>query len=246
MRYCAQCGEPTEHPATADPVLCFRCYNRLHTKEAVCAECGKFGRTHGTNKEGSSICEKCYETLFLTETCVGCGQKRGVSFRAPGGDAFCASCYYNMRVPIECGRCHRMKPKHTTHGIYGGVCKVCYNTIRKQEDPHFALMDSLRSRVRNAFQRFSQGGKVCSSKEYGIDYDAIITHIGICPGQRSDYHVDHVFPLAAFDFSRRDHIRAAFAPENHQWLFGHDNLSKQDTYDPHALKRYLESHGVIG
>lgn len=246
MRHCSHCNKPVEHPATADPVLCFRCYNHLHSKKATCAQCGKFDRTHGTNDEGNPICGKCYGVLFLTEICAKCGQERSVSFRTPDGSAFCASCYYNMRTPMECGRCRRLKPKHTTHKIYGGVCKTCYNKIRKQEDPYFALIDSLRARVRNAFNRFGRGKKIHSSKEYGIDYKAIVARIGACPGSRTDYHVDHVFPLAAFDFSRQDHIKAAFAPDNHQWLNSHDNLSKQSAYDPHEFQLYLASHGVLG
>lgn len=33
---------------------------------------------------------------------------------------------------------------------------------------------------------------------------------------------------------------AAFAPENHQWLFGKDNLSKNNKYDKQKFLEYLE------
>jgi hypothetical protein len=244
MRHCAECGEPTEHPATAEPILCPRCYNRLHPRFGICAGCGQHKRTHGVDGYGHAICGKCYRDIFLTEVCVGCDQAKGVAHRAPNGDAFCASCYCNMRIPVECGSCHRMKPRHTKHIAYGDVCKVCHNRIRRSEDSVFALVANLRSRVRSAFRRFGQGGKIRPSREYGIDYMAIAEHIGSCPGLRSEYHIDHVFPLAAFDFAKPGHIRAAFAPDNHQWLSSRINLSKGDTYDRDAFKDYLARHGV--
>jgi hypothetical protein len=37
------------------------------------------------------------------------------------------------------------------------------------------------------------------------------------------------------------HIRAAFAPENHQWLLAKDNLSKGDRYDKEKFQKYLEN-----
>ncbi len=242
-RRCAICDTVIENPASVDPILCFRCYNKSHPpKTATCDNCGCLKPSHRTNDK--TLCKRCYEILFLTETCARCGQERAVSFRASNGDAFCASCYYNMRTPVECGSCHRMRPKHTKHITYGDICKICYNKIRRLEDPLFALMENLRARTRSAFRRFGQGRKTHSSKEYGIDYKAIMEHIGTCPGPRSDYHVDHVFPLAAFDFDDPAHIRAAFAPENHQWLSSLDNLSKQDRYDPLAFEAYLKQYGV--
>jgi len=243
MHRCSVCNKAVEHPATVNPVLCFRCYNHLHPpKVAICDNCGCLKPSHRTNNK--TLCKRCYEVLFLTETCVKWNQERSVVFRAPNGEPFCASCYYNMRTPVECGFCHRMKPKHTEHVVYGNLCKVCYNKTRRLEDPNFALIESLRSRARSAFKRFCQRGKVRSSKEYGIDYAAIVAHIGACPCCRSDYHVDHVFPLVAFDFTRPEHIRAAFAPDNHQWLPSRANLSKQDTYDRCAFGSYLERHGI--
>lgn len=94
------------------------------------------------------------------------------------------------------------------------------------ENDNFALVERIRGRVRRAFSYYSNRGKYLKSREFGIDYKAIIEHIGPCPGNREDYHVDHVIPLNHFDFSDPEQIRKAFAPENHQWLLANDNLKK--------------------
>ena len=46
------------------------------------------------------------------------------------------------------------------------------------------------------------------------------------PGDLRDYEIDHVRPLASFDFSDMGQIREAFAAENHQWLRSSANRSK--------------------
>jgi len=82
--------------------------------------------------------------------------------------------------------------------------------------------------------------KKYSSTYYDIDYDAIIQHLGSCPGKRKGYHIDHIFPISAFDFNNLLHIKAAFSPENHQWLRSKDNLIKSNTYDKKDFAEYLE------
>jgi hypothetical protein len=97
----------------------------------------------------------------------------------------------------------------------------------------------LRHAFRQAFQRFSKNGKTKPSKAYGIDYEAIITFLGACPGDREDYHIDHILPLSAFDFDNSIHVRAAFDPSNHRWMVGTDNLKKNDKFNPAELEQYL-------
>jgi Zn-finger nucleic acid-binding protein len=89
----------------------------------------------------------------------------------------------------------------------------------------------LRTRVYHAFTSFSEKGKVRPADEYGINYAAILQHLGPCPGDRREWHIDHIKPLAWFDFNDPEQIKQAFAPENHQWLPAHDNLSKQARYE---------------
>lgn len=93
-----------------------------------------------------------------------------------------------------------------------------YTRKKRKSDPYRALVDRLRGRVRRAFAEHTETGKSRTSREYGIDYAAIIAHLGPCPGDRSLYEVDHVRPLASFDLTDPDEVREAFAPKNHQWL----------------------------
>lgn len=97
---------------------------------------------------------------------------------------------------------------------------------RLATDETFALVRRLRCRLAAAFRRYSQGGKTQTSEEYGVDYHAIIDHVGPCPGPRSEWHLDHVRPLSSFDWDDPRTPAKAFAPENHQWLPLRENLSK--------------------
>jgi hypothetical protein len=88
----------------------------------------------------------------------------------------------------------------------------------------------LRNRLYGAFVQFSVNGKVGMASEYGVDFSAIINHLGPCPGARSDWHIDHIKPLALFDFDDPEQVAAAFAPDNHQWLPAKINMEKSCRY----------------
>ena len=91
---------------------------------------------------------------------------------------------------------------------------------------HRPVANRLRAYLSHAFNMYSEGGKVMSSNEYGIDYNAIVEHLGPCPGDRKDYHIDHITPISSFDFDDPEQVRQAFLPENHQWLLAEENISK--------------------
>lgn len=88
----------------------------------------------------------------------------------------------------------------------------------------------LRSRLYKAFRQFTDTGVVRIASLYGIDFAAIIKQLGLPPDNRSDWHIDHIRPLASFDFNNSEEVRAAFAPANHQWLRAADNLRKRCSY----------------
>jgi len=115
-----------------------------------------------------------------------------------------------------------------------------YAREKYKTDENFRIKLLLRHRLNEAFKRFSKNGKVKSSKDYGIEWGKIIDHIGLCPGNRSEYHIDHIIPLSAFDFDNLKHIKIAFAPENHQWLKKEENLAKSNKYDKRDLSMLLD------
>jgi len=103
-----------------------------------------------------------------------------------------------------------------------------------RSDPSFAIETALRRRVCRAFQMFTQVGKVLSSDEYGISYDAIVAHLGPCPGDREKFHIDHVRPLCSFDLTIPAQVREAFAPQNHRWL----PIAEHRKKSAHERRRY--------
>ena len=93
---------------------------------------------------------------------------------------------------------------------------------RMLEDERFVVEQRLRARLRVAVYR----GMIKQRDDYGIDWAGIVAHLGPCPGDLADYHVDHIRPLAAYDLNDPEQVREAFAPENHQWLTGPENVRK--------------------
>lgn len=98
--------------------------------------------------------------------------------------------------------------------------------LLRKIDTKFRILSNLRTRLCLALKKYSQTGKIASSKKYGIDYKAIIEHLKPFPEDLSKYHIDHIKPLCSFDLTNPEEIKKAFAPENHQWLTIKDNLMK--------------------
>jgi hypothetical protein len=79
--------------------------------------------------------------------------------------------------------------------------------------------------------RYKSGGKVKSSKLYGIDTNLIAEKLmKELPKdfEFEKYHADHIIPVACFDLNDPEQLKECFAPENHQWLLAQDNLKKSD------------------
>jgi hypothetical protein len=104
-----------------------------------------------------------------------------------------------------------------------------YHKQRMIDDEQYAIRSRIRHRFGTALRK--QGlRKIKSTKLYGINIQSIIDHLGPCPGNRNEYHIDHIRPLSSFDLRNETEIQEAFAPENHQWLRAEENLSKGCKY----------------
>ncbi len=103
---------------------------------------------------------------------------------------------------------------------------IKYVRERRKKDIKFKLILILRARFNFMLYTYSKTGKIRTSREYGIDYKAIIEHLKPFPKNIKDYHVDHIIPLRLFDFNNPEHIKIAFAPENHQWITAKQNMEK--------------------
>ncbi len=96
-----------------------------------------------------------------------------------------------------------------------------YNLHRKNKrkiNTAWATRSRLRILFIQAFKKFSQTGKIMSSKKYGIDYKAIIEHLKPLPKDLTQYHIHHIKPLFTFNFNDAEQIKIAFRPENHKLL----------------------------
>lgn len=111
----------------------------------------------------------------------------------------------------------------------------------RQNNEKYRFTSNIRSRINQAFKVYSTTGKIMKSGGYGIDYESIFNYLGPCPGVREEYHIDHIFPLSAFNFDDIEQVKLAFAPQNHQWLKVEDNLSKGDRYDEIAFLKYIKN-----
>ena len=65
---------------------------------------------------------------------------------------------------------------------------------------------------------------------YGIRIQDIINHIGPCPGNLSEYHIDHIKPISKFDLTNEEEQKKCFHYTNLQPLFAIDNLRKSNKY----------------
>ena len=71
-----------------------------------------------------------------------------------------------------------------------------YHKRMKIESKDYMIRIRIRDRLRDALRHFSKTGKTRKSNEY-LDYKSIINVLGPCPGDRKDYHIDHIKPLSS-------------------------------------------------
>jgi ribosomal protein L37E len=184
--------------------------------------------------KSSVICKRCYNKLHppRKRKCYECGLIKETHSRKDGR-ILCQNCYnkkYDFKRDV-CSNCNNLRP--IVSRIDKPICNTCRIKIK------YPIESTLRKRLCNAFKRYSKNGKIKSSREYGIDYKKIFDHIGPCPGRREEYHIDHIFPLSAFNFDDPNNVKIAFSPENHRWMKSGENLKKGKKYDKEKLKEFM-------
>lgn len=231
--YCSECKENEAYDIQVNKKeqrpICRKCRCKLYKrKEEICIVCDKLKGVKFRSENGP-VCDGCYKNNFQPkEICISCGKFKVISQRNENNDPICKSCY---KTPKDiCSICNKEKPVNIRNDEVI-VCKNCYNIWKKENDPNFVIIRRIRDRLRDALKLYAKSKKIKSADEYGVDYKKIIEYLGPCPGERKDYHIDHIKPLSLFDFSDLEQIKLAFAPENHQWLKSEENLKKGDKYD---------------
>ena len=235
QKKCIDCGKITyvEKYEKHGPV-CSTCYLKYKKKE-LCYICNEMGIV-GKRTENGIACKRCYNRfLRVKEKCIICEKKKVVNYRSENGP-ICKSCY---KVPKDiCSICKQKKRtyKRIKKTI---ICKKCYFKHRYKNDEKFNILHKLRSRTQAALNSYISLGKTKKSKEYNINYEKIIEHLGPSPGK--EYHIDHIFPLSAFNLNDIIHVEAAFAPENHQWLLAKENFSKNAKFNKKEWQVYIDT-----
>ncbi len=95
-----------------------------------------------------------------------------------------------------------------------------------RNDPKFAIADRLRRSLHHALTKYSETGKIMSSKKYGINWREIIESLKPFPQEIQNYEIDHIIPLCAFNLTNSIEVKNAFSPENLRWLTKSENRSK--------------------
>ena len=115
-----------------------------------------------------------------------------------------------------------------------------YNRKRLDNDRIFRLRNNINTLFRITMKLYSKNGKTKSMNKYGIDIKAIVEKLGNPPQDGKKYHIDHIFPVSAFDLNNPEHIKLCWHPDNLRWLEASENLSKNAKYDEVLFEEYLK------
>ncbi len=204
---------------------CKKCYYKLiyNTPQKECYDCKTINRI-AANINNKSYCHSCYNSKYCPKSvCCKCNNLSTINAYI-NNKPYCKKCY--NRPKRECSGCKKNKAISIILDNDKILCHSCHVRHRTLVDGNFNILCRLRARLKYALNKYSKTGKIQKSNKYGINYKSIIDKLGPCPGNRKDYHIDHIIPLCSFDFSNPEEIKKAFAPENHQWLTKEENLKK--------------------
>lgn len=113
---------------------------------------------------------------------------------------------------------------------------------RRLKDPEYHTVCRLRRRLHDAFHS-QKMRKTLSAKEYGIDWQAIVDHLGSPPSP--DHEIDHIQPCASFDFSDPAQIRACWHPSNLRWLHRNLNAAKSNMSEEEFQEKLHERPDLL-
>jgi len=124
----------------------------------------------------------------------------------------------------KCHTCGKVYPvsdfyKRVNSEFLRSVCKSCskkkrmirYENITPEQveerqkqrkeryanDPEYRIIVIIRAGIFKAFQYYSTTGKLMTTKQYGVDHEAIINKLGSPPSD--GYDVEHIIPVSLFN-----------------------------------------------
>lgn len=113
-----------------------------------------------------------------------------------------------------------------------------YKKKRRKEDPVYRLVNNMRNGL---YQVLSGKAKSSHTMEYvGMSPDELMNHLenkfteGMTRDNYGKWHIDHIRPLASFDFTgpdREEQLHIAWSHTNLQPLWALDNIRKGAKYE---------------
>jgi len=203
VKKCLYCGKEIE-----------RILDKYNTKKYCNSDCMEKAKEQREKKKKSkNKCRRCgkpKEQSYL-QYCKKCWEIRKVEYKKKEKKTrkkYAKEEWKNNKDNVKW-----MKRKY-------GYAKKAYMK-KYRNDANFRLCVGLRSRFCQVMKKYTQEGKIKSSKKYGIDYKAIIEHLKPFPKDLRNYEIYHIKPLHTFNFVNKDgstnlkEVRKAFAPKNH-------------------------------
>ena len=139
------------------------------------------------------------------------------------------------KLRVECKVC-LSKWRKSNRDVLNEKFKI-YEKNRKETDPEYKLLKTLRSRLNSALNRqniekgFSTmeltGCELSFLKGY---FEAKFTE-GMTWENHGDWHIDHIRPCCSFDLKEEEEQKKCFHYTNLQPLWAQENLSKGGKYD---------------
>lgn len=117
-----------------------------------------------------------------------------------------------------------------------------YKRRRYHSDTSYRLQMQLRSRLCKAVGRLSEA--TAAIAQCGCSMDELRLRIedqflpGMTWGSRSEWHIDHIYPLSAINKNDRRHIVAACNWRNLRPTWALDNWKKNDLVTPDAAELF--------
>ena len=130
--------------------------------------------------------------------------------------------------------------------------QVKYNTKRLKEDPKFKLMFNLRSRFKSYLnqtnsKKISSITKLigCSPLELKKHFEKNFRKNMTWKNHGAVWHIDHIFPMAAFDIEDINDLKICFNYRNLQPLDKIENWKKSDNYSKNELSKFKKNKNTF-
>jgi hypothetical protein len=117
--------------------------------------------------------------------------------------------------------------------------RYAYKENRMENDEQFRITETLRSRLRSAFndQGLKKNKRSC---EYGIDWKMLSEYLEPLKPNNVDIKlsIDHIIPCSVFDMTNNEHVRLCYLKENLRWCSFSENSTKNNYIIPDLIRKH--------